>query len=194
MLGSLHVVAALRAELGVRLLWRAALGARGDDALTPVLLGEVLVFLAHLGVRPHLFHRLVGLRRGHLDAEVGGALLAEALLLVPALLAAHPGAAARALHELGADLLGALDEGLVAGLLPGGRLHPLGDVGALAEDTAEKAARAVQHVGGGAHAPRVELGAVPVAAALAAELELKRAGYCGGSEIPGGADAPRNDI
>src|SRR5450759_17422 len=51
MLGGLHVVAALRAELGVRLLWRAALGARGDDALTPVLLGEVLVFLAHLGVR-----------------------------------------------------------------------------------------------------------------------------------------------
>src|SRR5450830_1259406 len=139
MLGSLHVVAALRAELGVRLLWRAALGARGDDALTPVLLGEVLVFLAHLGVRPHLFHRLVGLRRGHLDAEVGGALLAEALLLVPALLAAHPGAAARALHELGADLLGGLDEGLVTGLLPGGRLHPLGGVGSLRSGAARPA-------------------------------------------------------
>ena len=26
------------------------------------------------------------------------------------------------------------------------------------------------------------------------QSSLKRAGYCGGSEIPGGADAPRNDI
>jgi len=54
----------------------------------------VLVLLRHLGVRPHLLDGLVRLRGGHLDAEVRRALLAEALLLVPALLAAHPGAAA----------------------------------------------------------------------------------------------------
>ena len=69
----------------------------------------------------------------------GAHCLQSPLLLVPALLAAHPGAAARALHELGADLLGGLDEGLVTGLLPGGRLHPLGGVGSLRSGAARPA-------------------------------------------------------
>ncbi len=48
------------------------------------------VCFGHLRVSPDLFHTSARLRRSHLDADIGRAVLAEPFCLVPALLPAYP--------------------------------------------------------------------------------------------------------
>src|SRR4028118_1397291 len=160
--------AALGAELGIAGLGSA--GAAGGGGL----LADVPPLQPVHRLRPleRLQLRRLGLRRGDLLVEVGGAPLAELRFLVEADGAADPVTAARALLELRPDLLHGLAQRRVV-RRPAHR--PLDLVGAVrhpAEDAAEEVAGDLGGRCGHPQLRRLEARHVAVATLLAVELEL----------------------
>ena len=171
--GYLERGAAFGAEFGVGLQGGFAFGARCAYRLAPIFLGQFFVFLGHGGVRPYFLYRAACLRCGHLDAQIGCAIFAEAALGIPAFFAAYPLVASRALDEIVDDFAHRVGECLIVGALPGGVLDVVADVSGAAEYAAEYAARGVEGLGYAARKRRLEFRAVTGLASVAVELILE---------------------
>ena len=125
----------------------------------------------------HLLAGLVGrdvrLVMGGFLGEVGRAGLAELARFVPADVRADPVSAARALMELGPDLVDRLLEGRVPLRAAQAVLHVLAGLARGPEAaSAEQAAEALGELGADAEGARLERRAMAVAALVAEELEL----------------------